>query len=113
MNGMMAAGASEAEVLIRLLDAEERFESSILCVRVDVFLRHITWLFFERGILDIESHTSAVIKWLERPHYYMIKEQGKVIGGGVLNATLDKCFSRLQSWVLLVKSVLTAEISEL
>ena len=88
---MMCEGSAEAMELIRFLDTES-VSVPDLVQRVINFLDRITWLFFERGVLEVQGHTTFILKWMETQHFYSVRGEGRRIGGEkVSEAILQDC----------------------
>ena len=100
---------AEALHLIRLMDSEDA-QVADLCKEIESFLDRITWLFHEDGCLHVPGHVAYILKWLEKPHFYIVDGVGKCIGGGGYpREALDYAFAIFRSWTVLVRSVLAAE----
>ena len=110
LGGMMSDAATETMVLIRHLD-DEKLDITMLCYLVSNYLDHITWLFFEGGVFEIDGHTTYIMKWYESSlHHYVVGSEGKCMGGKPFDhATIQTCLKHMQAWVHLVKPALEAE----
>ena len=108
--GMMSDGGVEAMRLIRFLDTEDVIIADIY-EQITVFLDHVTWLFFEGGVFEINGHTSFIKKWYEaKPHHVRIGNNGRCFGGqAIREETLNAALSHMQSWVRLARHALDAE----
>ena len=109
MGCMMADAANEIMELIRQLDTEQ---VNIACI--NNLLRHhldnCVWLFFERGVFEIHGHTSFMMGWLEKVHYYTLGKETKLIGGSAPSAALlESCLKEMQAWVHLLSHAMKAE----
>ena len=62
--GMMCDAASETMNLIRLLD-DEMVDITKVCEQIDHYLKHITWMFMERGVFQIQGHTCFIVQWFQ------------------------------------------------
>ena len=107
---MMSDAAAETMNLIRFLD-DENLSTVDLCERVEHYLAHITWMFFNRGVFTINGHVAFIVRWYEEaPHHFVAGNAGRCIGGIPFSkATLDKCLDHMQSWVVLARHTLEAE----
>ena len=109
MGSMMADAAVETMELIRHLDTEQ---VNIACIStlLSHHLDNCVWLFFERGVLNIHGHTSFMMGWLEKVHYYTLGDETKLIGGSAPSAAiLESCFKEMQAWVHLLRHAMEAE----
>ena len=61
---MMSDAAAETMNLIRFLD-DENLSTVDLCERVEHYLAHITWMFFNRGVFTINGHVAFIVRWYE------------------------------------------------
>ena len=102
--------AAETMSLIRFLD-DENLSTVDLCERVEHYLAHITWMFFNRGVFTINGHVAFIVRWYEEaPHHFVAGNAGRCIGGIPFStATKDKCLDHMQSWVVLARHTLKAE----
>jgi len=110
MAAMMSDGAAETMTLIRFLD-DENCSTVHLCERIDIFLAHITWMFFSGGVFTVNSHTRFMVRWYEGSvHHFVVGGAGRSIGGIPFSqAVVDKCLQHMQAWVLLAKATVRAE----
>ena len=109
---MMSDGAALAFDLIRFLDTED-VPMAEICSRVEEFLDHIAWLFFEGGVFQIKGHTAFICTWYSsKVHHFTINGKGRAFGGQEFSeAQKQWCLEHLQAWVVLVKPTLEAEFS--
>ena len=107
---MMADGATETLVLIRVLDNEDVDHTS-LCGHIQHFLDHVTWMFFEDGVFRIGGHTSYIKQWFENAtHHFTVDNVGKSLGGTPYTANvINECLQYMHSWVHLSRRCLDAE----
>ena len=107
---MMSDAAAETMTLIRFFD-DENLSTVDLCERVEHYLAHITWMFFNRGVFSINGHVAFIVRWYESAsHHFVAGTVGRCIGGIPFStATLDKCLDHMQSWVVLARHTLKAE----
>ena len=108
--GMMTEGAVLAMELIRFLDTEG-VEIADICEKVNNFLDHITWLYFDDGALKVGGHTSFIIQWYtSKVHHFMADGKGRAFGGQPFpRSVIDDALKHLQAWVHLAKHCMAAE----
>ena len=106
----MSDAATETLKLIRHMDTEDVDTTSINNA-VAEFLRHITWLFLDGGVLQIKSHTSAILEWFEkRVRHFEVNGCGYSLGGAKVDQrVLDKAIEHLKTWVHMAVECLAAE----
>ena len=84
-----------------------------ICVAIDAFLDRITWLFHHNGIFQIEGHITFILEWLKKPHFFLVNNSAKSIGGKEVPAEiLQRCLSRMQTWTALARDCLMAEFPD-
>ena len=109
---LMADAGCEASVLIRQVEGESA-DSSQLIATCSTFLTHITWMFLDRGVLTISSHTAFVIEWLKVPHTFQVSGVARTIGGKEYTSEdLDDCFNHMEAYCVLAREVVRAEFPE-
>ena len=110
---LMADAGSEVLLLIRMMDSEE-LDTTAMCGAINDFFSRITWLFSDRGCLQVSGHVAFIVKWLKDPHYVAIRGVGKCIGGidvlaGEYAGNIDTCFAHMEAWITLARHTLEAE----
>ena len=109
---MMADAGSEALHFIRAMD-REGLSLADMTAEMGAFLDRIAWLFHRDGCLHMDGHTAYALQWLSEPHFYMVRGQGRCIGGMEVDpAILRRSLAHLQSWTALAEDVLRAEFPE-
>ena len=109
---MLADAGCEALMFIRFCDAEDVALSEVWS-EAHAFLDRITWLYHSDGILEVGSHTKFIIKWLQTPRSFMLRNVGKMIGGGPLQSgVLRRCFLHLRRWTVLAQEVIHTEFPD-
>jgi hypothetical protein len=108
---MMCEGGGEAMALIRFLDTEGVPVADI-CSKIEEFLDHITWLFFEGGVFQIQGHTAFIMQWYSsQPHHITVNGKGRAFGGVQFpDEVKQRCLKHMQAWVHLVRHTLMAEV---
>ena len=105
---MMCDASSETLQLIRALDTED-IPVADLCANLQAFLTRLSWLFNDRGRLQVEGHTRHIMQWLATPHFVSADGRGKFLGGGANGANIATSMGRMRAWVKLVHSIVEAE----
>ena len=109
LSAMMADASLEVLMFIRGVDTEQ-LDLTTLCQRVKNFLDRITWLFHNNGVLTVDGHTSFMLSWLKKPHFYMVGDDGRCIGGSrIPDNIINECLSHLRAWSLLAHDCCNAE----
>ena len=76
---MMCDASSETLQLIRVLDTED-IPVADLCANLQAFFTRLSWLFNDRGCLQVEGHTRHIMQWLATPHCVSANRRGKCFG---------------------------------
>jgi hypothetical protein len=84
---MMCDASSETLQLIRVLDTEDTPVAD-LCANLQAFITRLSWLFNDRGRLQVEGHTRHIMQWLATPHCVSANGRGKCLGGGANGAII-------------------------
>jgi hypothetical protein len=82
---MMCDASSETLQLIRVLGTED-IPVADLCANVQALITRLSWLFNDRGCLQVEGHTRHIMQWLATPHFVSADGRGKCLGGGTTPA---------------------------
>ena len=108
--GMMCDAATETMNFIRKVDTEN-LDNADICSFIEHFLKHIWFLFYERGVLSVASHTSFIIEWLEsRAVHFVVRGVGKSIGGvKVKLGATNRALEHMKAWVHLARACIEAE----
>ena len=108
--GMMCDAATETMNFIRKVDTEN-LDNADICSFIEHFLKHIWFLFYERGVLSVASHTSFIIEWLEsRAVHFVVRGVGKSIGGvKVKLGAINRALEHMKAWVHLARACIEAE----
>ena len=106
---MMADAAFESLGLIRHLDSEN-VSVADMATHIQQFLDRVAWLFCSDGVLHVSGHTSFILEWLRKPHFFLLNGEGKCVGGNYPDRSLlDSAFKYLRTWAHLAGKVLMAE----
>ena len=79
---MMCDAAVETMVLIRAFDDESKFDTRRLYGLIQHFLDHVTWMFFDGGVFQIQGHVAFIMQWFETStHHFVCGKRGMSMGG--------------------------------
>jgi hypothetical protein len=114
--GMMADGADEAVVLIRIFD-DEQTDPARQSDELWMFRRRLELLFGSRTArcFTLEGYTKTACDFLES-RIHVLKQRGKVLtafgGPGSVAQVKQSCLARMQTWTKLCDYIIAAEFPD-
>lgn len=111
MLGMMADASGQVLLLVRILD-NENVDPAVVNREVHVFVTTIQALFGDsRKCLAASGYTQIILRELKKPMVWFVRQTSCSIGcaDGVSQDIIDRCLSRMKSWVILAAAVVAAE----
>ena len=110
---MMADAADETAQLIRTCDAED-WDTAKMMGMLENYKSRVKFLFDDRGVLQSQSFTQHMLKYLRRVHTWVVDNRQCSIGSplGVPHHVLERCIARMQHWRALALTILSVEFPE-